>query len=84
MHVSFLWARVWALATTRTCVSVCEGAQACALEGKGCGAHVRRRVSTRVRACEDVRVCMCVCMCVRWWACVCACGCVRAYVHARE
>ena len=28
------------------------GANGCALEGKGCRAHVRTRVNTRVRACE--------------------------------
>ncbi len=32
------------------------GAHGCALEGKGCGAHVRTRVSTRVRACEGAHV----------------------------
>ena len=31
-------------------------AHACALEGKGCGALVRTRVSTRVSACEDAHV----------------------------
>ena len=34
-------------------------APVCALEGKGCVAHVRTRVSTRVRACEDAHVCVC-------------------------
>ena len=39
-----------------------EGAHACALEGKCRGAHVRTRMSTRVRAYEDahVRIIMCV------------------------
>ena len=49
-------------------------AHACTLDGKGCGAHVRTRVS-------HVCVCVCVCMCVRLWEYVCACG--RAYVRAR-
>ena len=55
-------------------------------EWKGCGAHVRTRVSTRVLACEGahVHVCVCVsvsvsvCMCVRLLACVCVCACGRA------
>ena len=55
-------------------------ANVCALEEIGCGAHVRTRVSTRVRACQDalVRVCVCVCMRVRLWACVCALAGARA------
>ena len=61
-----------ARAGTRTCVCVCEGAQVCvrmcALEEKDCGAHMRTRVSTRVRACEDSHVLVCVCMSV------CVCG----------
>ena len=52
-------------------------ARACTLDGKGCGAHVRTRVShTRVHACEDAHVCVSVC--VRLWEYVCACGCERA------
>ena len=43
---------------------VCVRAHACALEGKGSGAHV----GTRVRVC----VYESVCMCVQLWACVCA------------
>ena len=39
-------------------------AHACALEGKDCGAHVRTRVTTRVRKCEDVCVCASACACV--------------------
>ena len=59
-------------------------AHACALEGKGCVAHVRRRVSTRVRACEVSHVRVCVRLHVRAFVgmCVCACGCGRAYVRA--
>ena len=55
-----LRAGVWALAGTRTCVLEREGAHEWALEGKGCGAHVR----TRVWACEGAHVRVCVCMSV--------------------
>ena len=60
-------------------------AHTCGLEGKSCGAHVRTRVSTRVRACEDahVRVCVCVCMRVRLWACVCTLAGAGARARAR-
>ena len=41
-------------------------AHACALEGKGCGAHVRTRVGYASAPCEDahVRVCVRVSACV--------------------
>ena len=39
-------------------------AHACALEGKCGGAHMRTRVSTSERACED-RMCVYVCVCER-------------------
>ena len=54
---------------------------ACVREVKGCEAHVRTSVSTRVCACEDahVRVCMCVSVCVCLWERVCA----RLRVRAR-
>ena len=54
----------------------CVGAHECALGEKGCGVHVRTRVSTRVRACEGAHVRVCVC------ACVCGRVCLRR-THAR-
>ena len=70
--------------------------RASVLEGESCGAHVRTRVSTRVRLCEGVRkrlhVSAFVGACVQMRACVCArvrvimCMCVRvcARVYLRE
>ena len=55
----YLRARVWG----------CACVHACAFLGKGCGAHVRTRVSTRGRASEDahvgLRICVCVSVCAR-------------------
>ena len=66
LHVrALVGARVGACGCGRACGHVhlrarvsqcaCVHAHACVPEGKGCGAHVRSRVSRRVRACSFVR-----------------------------